>query len=294
MPVDRELIPYARSRAELESLVARVSKADVVEEPFPHVVVREPLDPNLCDRLIAEFPSLDVISEGRPHKSNQRLNYRARRATDDPLLSPLWREMVATHVSQGFLDQLLGLFGESIRRTYPSFERTIGPPESLRAGVRYIDTFETADVLLEAQPAMNTPVTAAPSSVRAGHLDNANKLIVGLYYLRHPDDDSTGGELELYRYATRRPVFEGHEISHRCIESVKTIPYEKNVLFLFLNTAHSLHGVTVRQPTPWARLFFNLGAEVRTDLFAIPTPWPRRVARRARATARRVVRAART
>ncbi len=136
--------------------------------------------------------------------------------------------------------------------------------------MRYVDTFETADVLLEAQPAMNTPVTATPSSVRAGHLDNANKLIVGLYYLRHPDDDSTGGELELYRYAMRRPVFEGHELSHRFIESVKTIPYEKNVLVLFLNSAHSLHGVTVRQPTPWARLFFNLGAEVRTDLFRHP------------------------
>ncbi len=118
-------MPYARYRAELESLVARVSKADVVEEPFPHVVVREPLDPELCDQLIAEFPSLDVISEGRPHKSNQRLNYRARRAADDPLLSPLWRGMVATHVSQGFLDQLLGLFGESIRRTYRSRGRSV-------------------------------------------------------------------------------------------------------------------------------------------------------------------------
>jgi hypothetical protein len=273
----------------VDSLVARVRKSDVLEDPFPHIVLRDALDSDLCDQLIVEFPSLEVISEGRHYKSNQRLNYRARRAAGDPDLSPLWRDMVATHVSQHYLDELLELFGESIRRIFPSFEQQIGAAESLRAGVRYVDTFETADVLLEAQPAVNTPVTATPSSVRAGHLDNPNKLIVGLYYLRHPEDDSVGGDLELYRYTTRRPVFEGHEISHTQIQPVKTIPYERNVLILFLNSPGSLHGVTVRQPTPATRLFFNLGAEVRTDLFAIPTPWSRRIARRARATAQRVV-----
>ena len=38
--------------------------------------------------------------------------------------------------------------------------------------------------------------------MREAHLANPNKLIVGLYYLRHPEDDSTGGDLQLCRYAT--------------------------------------------------------------------------------------------
>jgi 2-oxoglutarate-Fe(II)-dependent oxygenase superfamily protein len=213
------------------------------------------------------------------------VNFRAKDALTDRNLSPLWREMVARQVSQAFLDELLAIFGESIAQTYPSLARSFAeaPP---RAGVRWSDTFETADVLLEAQPAANTPVAQVATSVRAGHLDNPNKLIVGLYYLRRPEDDSSGGDLQLYRYATRRPVFEGHEISNRQIELVKTIPYEANTLVLFLNSRDSLHGVTPRQPTPWPRLFLNLGTELDSGLFAMPTSWQRRVAERVRAPMR--------
>jgi len=252
----------------MDSLLAGVTAADVVGEPFPHVVVREAFDPELCDRLIAEFPPLEGMNGYRVGASNMRLNYHATDALRDERLTPLWREMISTHVSQLFLDQLLGLFGESIALTYPHLARSIAenPP---RAGVRYFDSHESADLLLEAQPAANTPVSGAATSVRGGHLDNPNKLIVGLYYLRHPEDDSTGGDLQLYRYTTKRPTFVEHEISGRYIEAVKTIPYERNVLVLFLNSPISLHGVTPRNPTPWPRRFLNLGVEVDRELFPI-------------------------
>jgi hypothetical protein len=259
------------SSSRMQSLLARVSAADIVEEPFPHVVFHEPLESELCDRLIAEFPSLDVMSKGRAYKSNERLDHHAYRAVQNARLSPLWRDFVVTHVSQGFLNQQLGLFDESIRRRYPSVAETIGLPALPRAGMRYVDTFETADVLLEAQAAVNTPVTVEPSAVRGAHLDKPNKLIVGLYYLRHPDDDSGGGDLELYRYRTAHPEFDGHEVPGRFVELVKTIPYERNVLVLFLNTPHSLHGVSVREQTPCVRMFLNLGSEVEADLFTIPS-----------------------
>ena len=252
----------------MDSLLARVTPADIVEDPFPHVVVRDPLASGLSARLIAEFPPLEVMKGYRRGASNKRLNYHATDALAGEQLSPLWREMLSTHLSQAFLDQLLCVFGRSIERTYPKLAWSFAEA-SPRAGVRWVDSYDSADVLLEAQPAANTPVTGEATAVRGGHLDNPNKLIVGLFYLRHPDDDSTGGDLQLYRYATAHPAFEQHEIPRRYIEAVKTIPYESNVLVLFLNSPLSLHGVTPRHPTPWPRLFLNLGAEVNEDLFAI-------------------------
>ena len=273
----------------MDSVLAGASRADLILEPFPHVVLRDVLDEAVCDRLIAEFPALETMVGWSPGASNKRLYYRAKTAVHDPRLSTLWRDMIETHASQTFLDELVDVFGESVLATYPDFERKFGALDSLRAGTRYRDTFDEADVLLEAQPSANTPVTAEPTSVRSGHLDNPNKLFVGLFYLRHPDDDSTGGDLELYRYRPGRPVFDGHEIADRYIEPVETIRYEKNVLVMFLNSPLALHGVTVRQKTPVPRLFFNLNAEVRSDLYAIPGSKPRRVARsvahRARAAA---------
>jgi hypothetical protein len=269
----------------VDSVLARATRADVLHEPFPHVIVEDALESSLVDQLIEEFP-VDAITGGRSHPSNRRLNLRAATSIEDPRLSPLWREIVATHVSQRYLDQLLELFGDAVRETYPRFERRYGKLEKLQAGIRDRDTFESADVLLEAQAAVNTPVTGPASSVRRGHLDYPNKLFVGLYYLRHPDDYSTGGDLELYRYpaGAGRPVFEGHEIDDPYIEVVKTVPYRRNTLIVFMNSRESLHGVTVRQQTDATRLFLNLSAEVRRDLFAIPGERvSKRVVSRARA-----------
>ena len=53
----------------------------------------------------------------------------------------------------------------------------------------------------------------------------------------------------------------------RYVERVTTVKYESNVLVLFVNSLRSLHGVSVRQPTPWTRCFLNLLAEVPTPLF---------------------------
>jgi hypothetical protein len=275
------------------TVLSRATRADVEFEPFPHVVIREALDDALCDRLIAEFPPLESMVGWSPGVSNRRLYYRAKTAMHDSALSDLWREVIEAHTSQAYLDQLVDVFGESVLATYPDFEQRYMPIDSLRAGLRYRDSFDHVDVLLEAQPSANTPVTAEPTSVRAGHLDNPNKLFVGLLYLRHPDDVSTGGDLELYRYGPGRPKFDGHEIADRYIEPVKTIGYEKNVLVMFLNSPLSLHGVTVRHTTPVPRMFLNLGAEVRSDLFAIPEPRSRRVARRAASRARSAARALR-
>ena len=274
----------------MDSVIAKASTADLVSEPFPHIVLHDVLDEAVCDRLIEEFPPLDTMVGWSPDASNKRLYYRAKTATHDEALSPLWLEMIETHTSQPFLDQLVALFGDAVLATYPQFERTHGRLDSLRAGMRYRDSFETVDVLLEAQPSANTPVTAEPSSVRAGHLDNPNKLFVGLFYLRHPNDDSAGGDLELYRYRPGRPSFDGHEVADRSIEPVKTIRYEKNVLIMFLNSPEALHGVTVRQRTPHVRLFFNLNAEVSPDLFAIPRTMRQRLTSKARTAARLTLR----
>jgi hypothetical protein len=227
----------------------------------------------VCRQLIEEFPPFDAFAATlpRPYKSNELLVYHASRELNDPDLTPLWREMIATHVSQEHLDHLLRVFGDAIRSRYPSFFDRIGSADTLRAGIRHVDGFDSADILLEAQTAINTPVTARPSAVREAHLDNPNKLLNGLYYLRHPDDDSSGGDLELYRYATTEPRFDGHEVPMRFVEPVKRVKYETNVLLMFLNTFDSLHGVTVRGPTTWTRRFLNLSTEVETDLFSIPS-----------------------
>lgn len=205
-------------------------------------------------------------------------------------MSQLWRDVVRAHVSQSFLDRALQLFGDHISAAYPSFEQQFRPLGSLKAGIRRQQTFDDVDVLLDAQISLNTPVTGEATSVRRGHVDASNKLFVGLLYLRHPDDDSTGGDLELYRYATDRPVFEGSEswtaIDDSQLELAKTVPYGRGTLVFFLNRKDALHGVTPRSPTSTPRLFMNLVAEVRRPLFEVPLATPSRRSFRSRVRGR--------
>lgn len=257
----------------MESVLSRVGPQDLIWDPFPHFAISGGLDDALCDRLIDEFP-LEFVTRGRDVESNKRLNQSAPEVLAASDVSPLWREVVATHVSQDFLDEALALLADPIRQTYPSFESDFGSLDSIRAGTRRAHTFEDADVLLDAQIAINTPVTGEPTSVRRGHVDASNKLFVGLFYLRHPDDQSTGGDLELYRYATERPEFEGTprwtSIDDSYLELVETVPYERNQLAFFMNSPDALHGVTPRSRTESPRLFLNLIAEVSQPLFEVP------------------------
>jgi hypothetical protein len=266
----------------VRSVLAGVTREDVAVDPFPHVVVRDAVEDAVCTRLLEELPPLERLTRGAEYKSNQRFDYRASDVLRDSSIGPTWRQMIETHVSQGFLDEALGLFGDDIRRIYPWLEGELGALGSLRAGVRRVDTFARADVLLDAQIAVNTPVTGPATSVRRGHLDLPDKLFVALLYLRHPDDDSEGGDLELYRYATDRPVFEGQMIGDEQLELVRTVPYERNVLVFFLNCPTALHGVTARSPTVHPRFFMNVVAEVPRRLFDLDVPTRARPAPRAR------------
>ena len=163
------------------------------------------------------------------------------------------------------------------RQVAISYGGGLPDPATFRTGVRYVDTHEDRDILLDCQICANTPVLRRPSSPRRAHIDQSVKLFFGLYYFRRPDDDSTGGHLELYRY--RRGVPEGfvqkstepaklsRAIPDSYLDVVQTIRNEPNLLFFALNSVYATHGVSVRSVTSVPRNFVNLLGDLREPLF---------------------------
>jgi hypothetical protein len=255
-------------QAGMHSVLSKFQSHDVVTHPFPYVSTDQAIAPELCHQLIAEFPSVETVLQNSSFKSNERFSYSAALALNNPKLSPLWREFVAAHVSQAFLDQLIQVFRDQIQVNYPNFEADFGQFDRLKAGIRGIDTFSTVDVLLDAQICINTPVVGRSSSVRRAHVDATDKLFFGLFYLRPTTDDSTGGDLEVYKVkAGPQNVYRKGFVADKYVDAVNTVPYRANHFMIGLNTIHSLHGVTLRSVTQHPRLFFNLVAEVKQDLF---------------------------
>jgi hypothetical protein len=249
------------------SLLDRASARDVVLDPFPHLVVRDALEPDLYRRLVEALPP--PASFGGAHgASNVRMNLMAHQVLREPAIDPLWRELVRRHTSPTFFRQVAGVFGKALLDARAPARDGLERLKELRTGVRHVDREQDTDVLLDAMLAINTPVVGAPSSVRGPHVDLPNKLFSGLFYMRHHDDRSTGGDLELFRFRHRQPGgFVGCEVEPAYVELVKTIPYEANVLVLFLNTIDAIHGVSARSVTPLARRFLCLIAQVRSPRF---------------------------
>lgn len=256
------------------SVLQRARRSDVRRDPFPHVIIRDALPDELYRSLAGTFPSPESLGI-HDLENNSRWNYSAGVVRTNDRLPQLWRDFIAYHASGAFYREIAELFFEEVHALYPERFPDRASLVDMTTGVRKVDSFENARMLMDAQIAGNTPVTQA-SSVRTTHIDSGSKLYSGLFYMRPEGYDAIGGDLIISRFRRdipaekRRVHFVGAYVEDANLEHVETIRYDRNVLVLFINSWDSLHGVTVRQPTDKTRLFVNLVGEVDPPLYRIP------------------------
>ncbi len=253
----------------MESVLAGVTRDDVRSDPFPHIVVRDAVPAELCSRLIAEFPSLEVVTKHQDFGSNKRVGLPAAEVAGNQEISELWRSFIEAHASGEFLAKLVDLFGEHIRRLYPTFERDNGSLESLRAGVRNRDDFSEADVLLDAQISINTPVVGN-AHLGPKRTPRRRRQAVRRPLLPAPPRGRLDGrEPRALSIQARTTWPAGTAIYDTFVETADTVDYAANTLVLFLNSPDSVHGVTPRSQTQVPRTFVNLIAAVERPLFDV-------------------------
>jgi hypothetical protein len=251
---------------DLFTVLSNLKPEDVKSHPYPHVIVKDALPKELYEHLAGEFPSLEDLVELRQYDdpaylgNNRRINIKAYDSLIHPLVTPTWKSFVRNHTSVSFLKKAFELFEPHIKKYYHHRFSGFGNREDFKIKVRkdyHIDKNEALDAefYLDAQIAINSPVLEETHAVRLVHIDDADKLFVGLLYMRHPDDKSKGGNLEIYRRV--EPGEKGLAEDPR-VQLVDTVVYDQNVFIFFLNTPESFHGVSIREVTPYPRRFANL------------------------------------
>jgi hypothetical protein len=274
------------------SVLQNVRRGDVVRDPYPFVVVEDAIPASLCRALIEQYPAPEAVGAGTD--SNARWSLPADDAAQSGHIAQVWKDFTRYHASPQFFSEIVDVFGAEIVRLYPTHFPDEAALRRLTLGVRNRDEFTGHDLLMDAQIAGNTPVTE-PSSVKTIHIDSANKLYTALLYLRAPDDDSVGGDLDIVRF--RRDLkpgeykrrYDGMFVDDALTEHVRTVSYATNVLVMFVNSPDALHGVTVRQRTPHRRLFLNLVGEVDYPLFDVPQHWQTRLRKLPRLAKKRLL-----
>ena len=246
----------------MKSILHKVTAADVVRDPFPHVVVDGALEEDVYARLTGSFPETDVIVDGRPLENNCAYRMPGEKLLGDARVAQCWKDFARLHTSAAFFGEVMAIFGDAIRELHPALSL-----RGARTNIRGAEPF--ADVALDCQPCWGSPVTRASSSARC-HVDRQVALFAGLLYCRLPGDDAEGGDLELYRFrGAERRYDELRYVPDSLVEPVTRIPYAANRLVFFIHSAHSLHGVTVRSETRWPRLHVNFLGEMQTKVFDV-------------------------
>lgn len=247
----------------MKSILHKVTRADVVLRPFPHVVVDGALEEDLYAQLTSAFPPSEAILDGRAVESNAPYRMPAARLLSDARVTECWKEFARYHTSTAFFREVMSIFGDAIRELNPSLPSL----QEARTSIRGAEPF--ADVALDCQPCWGAPVTRASSSDPC-HVDRPVTLFAGLLYCRLPGDETPGGDLELYRFRSWERRYDAtRHVEASLIEPVRRIEYAANRLVFFLQSPHSLHGVTVRAVTPWPRLHVNFLAEMQTNVFTL-------------------------
>jgi hypothetical protein len=252
----------------MSGILHKVTRDDVIAEPFPHVVVDDALDAKLYAELAVSFPLGEVVVDGREVRNNAAYHMRTARMLSDPRVAPCWKEFARRHTSADFFREVVAIFGDAIRALHPHLEEQLGRRlEEARTSIREAEPF--ADLALDCQATWGSPVQQ-PSRAHPCHVDRPVALFAGLLYCKLPEDDADGGDLVLYRFrgATRRYGVHRY-VDDALIEPVKRIPYAANRLVFFIHSPHSLHGVTTRSATPWPRLHVNFLAEMQTKIFEL-------------------------
>ena len=254
------------------NVLGRASNADVITDPFPHLVIRNALREDVYEQLANEFPGMSVIANDAAPQDNKYYFLGAAKAQAHQGVSALWKEFMAYHASPAFWSEVVTLFGNHIRAMHPHLELACGKRlEEFTTCVRNMNAEDDADAQMECQLASCT--TALRRATPKGpHVDREVALYAGLLYFRLDGDDSTGGDLEIQRFKGV-PHFEAgtnNEIPVDRVETVRTVRYEKNTFVFFIHSAHSLHAVSARSATPYPRRHVNFVTEfAQTKAFDI-------------------------
>lgn len=240
-----------------KTVFAKARAQDIRTAPFAHLVIEDALDADVFERLLSARPPYN----GSADADNVRNATPAWVMMTTEVFDPVWRDFATLHTRPEVTRHVLDLFADHLADSQPDLD------EDMRFGVQGLCEWADTDVQTDARLEIVSPAHTAGSH-RKGHLDTPNRLFSALLYLRTPNDSSTGGGLDLFRWTGGpKGQLDAFELAECDIEHVVTVPYKANTLVVFPNSVKALHGSQIRQPTHHERAYVFMTAEVENDLF---------------------------
>ena len=233
-------------------------KPTVQTDPYPHVIIEDALPWDLYENLEAEFPEKTLLATD-PFDNGICYRLKADKLLSLTFESGLWRDFAEYHTSAEWFNEVNELF----KPYMPGVLHKTFTEDDL--GARgWAD--ENKNIWTDCQAVIHKPIEE--KSTRTPHIDNPMEMWAGLLYMPCPDDQSTGGEFQIY--STQSSVQKVDKKAGRQIYDsdlgtvIKTIPYKRNTFVMFANNSpNTVHGVSLRQNATLNRRSVNIIGEFK-------------------------------
>jgi hypothetical protein len=210
-------------------VAAAIAGAELVDEPTPHMVVRDVLPDDVYELLVTAIPPADSFPDRDPVKRDYEMSALA---DAPPLTRRMWKrfdeEIVAAMVTPAVLDRLRPAIVEHYAMV----------------GGR---AFGESAAAIPHRPFAGRIQLRHPGYSLKPHLDPKRVAITGLFYFPRPGDSEDHGT---QLYAIDRPVvpdsmatFFPEQAGVACTLA-RTVPYRRNSLFVFVNS-RAAHGAVL-------------------------------------------------
>ena len=235
-------------------------KPTVQTDPYPHVIIQDALPWDLYEALENSFPEGMVMQQQNAYDDGICFRLKADKLLDQTGSVPgVWKEFTRYHTSAEWFNQVNELF----RPYMPNVLHKTFTEDDL--GARgWAD--ENKNIWTDCQLVMHKPIEER--TTRTPHIDNPMEMWAGLLYMPCPNDQSTGGEFQIY--STQSSVQKVDKKAGRQIYDsdlgtvVKTIPYKRNTFVMFANNSpNTVHGVSLRQNATLSRRSVNIIGEFK-------------------------------
>lgn len=236
-------------------------------EPFPYFVIEKCFPDKIYQQLFKDYEIIrNYLNKNYNFKdlNNTRLQINSENFLEENIFkNTIWYDFIKYHTSKKFLLDLVSIFKDDLKNYYPhiynAFYEFNNDKNFLKIRGRDNDKYK---FVIDCQPGINTP-TLKKSNVRGPHVDNPVEIFGGLFYLRDNNDNSKGGDLDLYDTEKNKIYFKDKaEVKNiNKLKKFKIYKYDKNQCIFFLNTIKTIHGVSERSETNFTRNLTNFVIE---------------------------------
>ena len=240
----------------MQNILSKFNKEkDFFLDPFPHIILDNPIDDNEYKILSKEYEEFEKYFHkmNEYNENNKRLQFSDKDFNKLNFKAPCWEKFLKIHTSQEFFQTLVGIFYDNLIELYPDLN------EELKKVLSDKSIYENSDeIKLLCQPGSNTPVYNKNTFNRGPHIEKPNTLIAGLFYLKKDDDESKGGDFIINKKIGKVsfvPKAEVKEVNN--VITSKEVRYTRNKVVFFLNSLNSIHSVSIREKTNHCRRLVN-------------------------------------